>query len=264
MIGNRGIYKDGWFAGRRFQLPWELAVKGRWEESLDKDPWELYRLSEDYSQAHDLAAQNPAKLQELVAVFDEEARRNNIYPVAPLRLPIPSPADNRTSFVYREGAGHIPARSFPIVNARSHTFIADVEVPAAGVEGVIYAEGGRYGGFSLYVKDGKLVYENNAFGVTHEKIVASNSLPQGKANIVLSYVAEKPAAQDNPIFGGPGGGRAQLSVNGHVVGETKFGHFGPFSESFDVGNDFSSPVSNDYVTPFPFTGKIDKVALELK
>ena len=83
-MGNRGIYKDGWFAGRRFLLPWGPPA-ANWKSSIDQHPWELYNLNEDYSQAHNLADKYPAKLAELVKVFDQEARRNNVYPIAPYR-----------------------------------------------------------------------------------------------------------------------------------------------------------------------------------
>ena len=106
--GNRGIYKDGWFAGRRFLLPWG-PQPAKWESNIDQHPWELYNLNEDYSQAHNLADKYPAKLAELVKAFDREARRNNVYPIAPYRLPQPSPAAGRTSFTYRDGVTRLPS-----------------------------------------------------------------------------------------------------------------------------------------------------------
>jgi Sulfatase len=256
--GNHGIYKDGWFAGRLLgPQPTE------WESSIDQHPWELYNLSEDYSQSHNLADKYPAKLAELVKVFDQEARRNNAYPIAP--LPQPSPADGRTSFTYRGGVTRLPLRAAPDLSGRSHSFTADIEIPANGAEGVIFAEGGRYGGFSLYLEDGKAVYELNTLGKTHDKIVSSEPLPTGKARITLDFIADAKDGSKHPLPGrsiAPGVGR--LSVNGTPAGEAHFAWFGAFSETFDVGSDLGSPVSDDYATPFSFTGKVERVTLELK
>jgi arylsulfatase len=201
-----------------------------------------------------------------VKVFDREARRNNVYPIAPYRLPQPSPAAGRTSFTYREGVTRLPIRAAPDLSGRSHSFTADIEIPANGAEGVIFAEGGRRGGFSLYLEDGKAVYELNTLGKTHEKIVSSEPLPTGKARITIDFVAEGKEGSKESAPGlsiGPGAGR--LSVNGMPAGEAHFAWFGAFgSETFDVGSDLGSPVSDDYATPFSFTGKVERVTLELK
>jgi arylsulfatase A-like enzyme len=270
LVGNRGIYDHGWFAGRPFLLPWEQS---RYESAdPEQNPWELYNLSTDYSQAHNLAAQNPRKLSELVALFDKEARRNNVYPIAPHRPGLPSPADGRTHFEYRAGATRLPLRSVPTVAGRAHTFKVSIEAPPEGVEGVIFAEGGRYGGFSLYVKYGRLIYENNSLGRAHEKIIAADALPAGHVDVELEFTPQKLpdagsaqaniAARRPPPSGSPG--HAVLSVNGKVVGAADFSWFGNFGETFDVGSDLGSPVSSDYSSPFAFTGTVDKVALDLR
>jgi arylsulfatase A-like enzyme len=270
LIGNRGIYDHGWFAGRPFLLPWEGS---RYETAdPDQNPWELYNLNSDYSQTHDLAAENPGKLRELVALFDKEARRNDVYPIAPHRPSVPSPADGRTHFEYRTGVTRLPPRSVPQVGARSHTFKASIEVPVGGVEGVIFAEGGRYGGFSLYVQYGHLIYENNSLGSVHEKIIAADALPVGHVDVQVQFTpvrapasgaaaaigttSKRPPPQASP-------GHAVLSVNGKVVGSADLAWFGNFGETFDVGSDLGSPVSDTYSTPFNFTGTLDKVTLDL-
>jgi arylsulfatase len=131
---------------------------------------------------------------------------------------------------------------------------------------VIFAEGGRTGGFSLYLEDGRAVYELNTLGKTHEKIVSSEPLPTGKARIAVDFVAEDNEGSRDLVPGrsiGPGVGR--LWINGTAAGEAHFAWFGGFGlETFDVGSDLGSPVSDDYVTPFSFTGKVEKVTLELK
>lgn len=263
LVGNRGIYKDGWFAGRPFLLPWESS---KWEaESPDRNAWELYNLNEDFSQTRNLADKNPQKLKGLVALFDSEAKRNNAYPIAPRRLLQPSPANDKTSFTYREGVSRLPLRVVPSLAAKPHTITADIEV-VNGTEGVIYAEGGRYGGFSLYVKNGQLVYENNSRGLAHEKLVSAVPLPTGKVQVVFEFTPDLAKAGTKDVSPGrsitPGHGR--LLVNGKPAGETGFAWFGGFGETFDVGQDLGSPVSDAYATPFAFTGKVDKVVIDLK
>jgi arylsulfatase len=268
MLGNRGIYDDGWFAGKRFLLPWESGRLQKWtnEDPDTLHPWELYNLNEDYSQAHNLASRDPAKLAELVALYNSEAWRNNAYPTAPLRQPLKSPAMGKETFTYREGVVRLPLRSAPVLSGRSHVFTADVDIPASGAEGVIFAEGGRYGGFSLYVKDGKLSYENNAQGRAHEIIQSAEKLPAGRVRIVYEFAASGANDKSTTFGAGPRDGHGKLSVNGREVGERDISSFGafPLGETFDVGRDLGSPVSNAYETPFPFTARIDKITLELR
>jgi arylsulfatase len=125
---------------------------------------------------------------------------------------------------------------------------------------VIFAQGGRYCGFSLYLAGGKVVYELNTLGRTHEKIISSEPLPPGRARITFDFIADVREEASDSMPGRrfkPGVGR--LSVNGTPAGEAHFAWFGGFnSETFDIGSDPGSPVSNDYVTPFPFTGKVEK------
>jgi arylsulfatase len=265
MVGNRGIYKDGWWAGARHVLPWEAGIPNRADLPIGQHPWELYNLEADYSQAHDLAAQNPEKLKELVALFDSEAKRNNVYPLLPKRLPAPTPADGKTTFTYREGVTRVPVRSAPNLSSRSHTITAHVDIPASGAQGVILAEGGRFGGFSLYVKDGFAVYELNASGTLHQKLVSKAPLPVGKSLIAFEFIADQPTASTDPV---PGrslrSGIGRLTVNGQLAGESKFERFGGFSnETLDLGSDLGTPVSTDYVTPFAFTGSIERVDIVL-
>ncbi len=268
LIGNRGIYQDGWFAGRRFLLPWESYRADKWVQN-DPDslhPWELYNLNNDFAQAHDLAGNEPQKLAEMVALYDSEARRNNAYPTAPLRLPQPSPAAGKTSFTYREGVVRLPLRSAPNVGGHSHVFSADLTLPDGGAEGVVFAEGGRYGGFALYVKDGHLVYENNAQGHAHEKIVSAEPLAAGHVHVIYRFTADPPRSANGAVAGQYlADGQGELLVGDNVVGKGRIHDFGAFgAETFDVGRDLGSPASDAYETPFPFTGHIDKIDLDLK
>jgi len=272
MVGNRGIYKDGWWAGARHLLPWQLAAKqfSLFDVAIGQHPWELYNLNEDYSQAHDLAAKDPEKLKELVALFDSEARRNNVYPLVPRFAGFPGLNAGRTVFTYREGVNRIPVRVAPAIGGRSHSITADVTIPESGAEGVIIAEGGRLGGFTLYVKNGRAVYEANAFGNSTGRIVSADPLPTGKVHITVDFTVDAKADASNGaiekallLTGKPG--TARLSVNGKPAGEAAVAGIVPiYHETLDIGSDLGSPVSPDYATPFNFTGKIEKVVLELK
>jgi arylsulfatase len=259
--GNRGIYKDGWWAGARHLAPW---ADRNAKTPIGQHPWELYDLTHDYSQAHDLAASQPEKLQELVALFDSEARRTQIYPLIPVRAPLPSPADGRTHFVYRAGADHIPSRVGPKISGKPLSLAADLVVPEKGAEGVIFADGGDYGGFTLYVQNGRLTYVANAFGNITGKIVASAPLPRGKVQVGFDFTPDDPK---DPPKGprGPFGGSGRLTINGANVGEGRVENVVPsYNETLDVGKDSGSPVSPAYAAPFAFTGQVEEVRLDLK
>jgi arylsulfatase len=199
-------------------------------------------------------------------LYDSEAWRNNAYPTAPLRRPQPSPAAGKTSFTYREGVTRLPLAVAPPIGGRSHIITADIDVPASGASGVVVAEGGRFGGFTLYVADNKVSYENNAQGHVHQIITAPDPLPSGKVQLVWEFTADG-GSPGGILFGSrPVNGHGQLWVNGKRAGAgdiTSFGSFG-YGETFDVGADLESPVSARYDAPFAFTGKIEKITLDLK
>ncbi|MSU48678.1 MAG: arylsulfatase [Opitutus sp.] len=261
MIGNRAIYEDGWVAAAHHGIPWQPETK---TGQIAGDRWELYNIDEDFSEARDLAARHPAKLQELKALFDREAERNQIYPIYPrttLGFATPlAPAAGRTFFTYYPGTSRLPPSVLPSYSGRSHRLTAEVEIPAGGAEGVIAAQGGRQGGFVLYVQGGQLVYENNVFAATFERIVAARPLPAGRHTIAFEFSSET----GRPLSGGAG----RLTVDGAVAGEGRLSRFGTSLgsgyESLDVGEDLGQPVSPAYVAPFRFTGGIEKVTLELR
>jgi arylsulfatase len=273
MLGNRGIYKDGWWAGSPNVAPWELFIH---PEKFLADPsnnkWELYNLDEDFSQAHDLADKYPDKLKELIATFDSEARRNNVYPLAAFSLGQPSPIAGRKDFVYREGVDRLPPYATPELGGVSHRIVASVVLPKTGGEGVILADGGTYGGYTLFVKGGHVVYEANVFGRTHLRIVSADPVPTGKVEIAFDYVVDPnaPAVTGwRSIVGSTvSAGTGTLSVNGKAEGSIHFEQFGGFrssiQETLDVGKDLGSAVSTEYKGPFPFTGKIDTVKIHLQ
>ena len=242
--GNRGIYKDGWWAGARHVAPWsgELGAGA----GIGQHPWELYDLTTDYSQAHDVAASHPGKLQELVALFDSEAKRTQIYPLLPERKALPSPADGRVVFDYRLGADHIPQRIGPKFSGTAHRISAHLTAPS-GAEGVIFADGGDYGGFSLYVKDGKLIYVAKAFGNVAGRLTASSPLPAGAVDIGFDFTPDETKPRGPR---GPFGGTGRLTVNGATVAEGRIENLVlSYNETLDVGQDSGAPVSPDYQAP---------------
>jgi arylsulfatase len=278
VFGNRAIYQDGWVAAARRYEPWNIAKDffKIYNGDFAHDKWELYHVDEDYSEAHDLADKFPDKLKALQAEFDSEARRNDVYPLTPIPFggaPNIVP-DGKTHFEYLSGVGRLTLDAVPSVGGRSHKISAEIEVPAKGAQGVIVALGGRYGGFSIYVKNGKLIYENNTLGIVHETVVSSDPLPKGKVTVSTVFTV-KPSGPSKEILPGvssaaaglPAAGTAQLFINGKKVGEGTFSHFGGFTssitETFDVGRDTGSPVSAAYTEPYAFTGKVDKVSIDL-
>jgi len=262
--GHRAIYHDGWMACARHGVPWVLLGSS----PFDKDPWELYDLMKDFSQANNLAASNPQKLKELQARFDDEARRFNVYPLDdrfaerasnPHR---PSVTRGRTNFSYAAGATRIPEGSAPPVYRRSHRIAAEIERPQDNAEGVIIACGGSGAGYTLYVKDGRLVYEYNFFGKNRYKVTSDKPLPTGKIQVAFDYSqgdGKEPTS----------GGIAKLSINGQPAGEGRIERVAPVrfsaTETLDIGMDLGATVSETYhaQAPFAFTGKINRVTVEL-
>jgi len=156
----------------------------------------------------------------LEQLFDSEARRNNVYPLTPLRSIMPTPYDGATSFVYRPGVERIPAASAPGLNGRAYRITADVEIPAGGAEGVILAQGGMLGGYTLFVRNGKVTYEVNASGNRAGSL--QSSLEPGKAHIVLEFTPDKVDAKPGIVTGRTSSpGVAKLSVNGKSAGEVR-------------------------------------------
>jgi arylsulfatase A-like enzyme len=269
VFGNRAIYKDGWVAAARRFTPWYGGdtAKKMFDGDFAHDKWELYDVAADYSEAHDLAAQNPAKLKELQAEFDKEAWRNGVYPMTPLPDGPKLVPAGKTHFVYYGGVDRLDQDAVPKLGGRSHKMTAELDVPAAGAAGVIVAEGGRYGGMSLYVKDGRVIYENNTRNMVHETLVSSVPLPAGKVEVQTIFTVDPTATGTGPMAASARAGTAEMFINGRKVGETKFSQFGDFrtsiTETFDVGKDTGSPVSAAYAAPYPFTGKVDRLTIDL-
>ena len=244
-------------------MPWVLACK----PDFSKDRWELYNIEKDFSQAHDVAAQNPAKLKELQALFEREAQANHVYPMQDGCIVktagsqtidgkgAPPPPASPSRFVYHAGLARLPIAKAPNF-LKSHRITAQVEIPAAGVEGVLLTNGGRYGGFALYVKGGRLFYESNFFGKAATVMAAP--LPTGTVEIVYDYVREDPK-----LFGG---GTGRLLINGKPVAEQRFDRIGAPAQfgSMGVGRSHGGPVSAAYDGAFPFTGTLRQLVVDVR
>jgi len=264
IFGNRAIYHDGWLAGTVHRAAWEHTVR----RPLENDIWELYDTRTDFSLANDLAKQNPAKLKELQDLFMTEAVKYSVLPlddrlqerfIAAL-VGRPDLMAGRTSLTLHEGMKGMSENVFINVKNRSHAITAEVKIPAKGANGVLLAQAGRFGGWSLYIKDGKPTYTYNWLGLKRFTVASKEPLRPGKATIRFEF------AYDG---GGLGkGGTGTIMVNGKKVAEGRIDHTQccAFSadEGADVGADEGTPVTEAYKVPFTFTGKIDKVTIEVQ
>ena len=264
MLGNRAIYHDGWVAATTpAGSPWEAA-------GPDVDPitgynWELYHVSQDFSESDDLAKQQPDKLKALQELFYEQAARYNVLPIdnsktARLDPAIrPSLTRGRTSFTYYPGMTRIPEGAVPDVKNKSFSITAVVETKDND-EGVLLTQGGLFGGYALMLKGGKPLFHYNFVNVEHYSVAASQALAPGKHTIVFDFTYDG---------GGIGkGGTGTLAVDGKQFAQGRIERTIPIrislDEGLDIGEDTGTPVSTDYDVPFKFTGRIEKVTIDLK
>jgi len=267
IFGNRAMYQDGWLARAIHRAPWETANL----PPLESDKWELYNTREDFSLANNLADQYPERLKELKTLFDKDAERFNVYPIDDRVIERTNPAiagrpdvmAGRTSLTLYEGMDGMLENTFINVKNKSKTITAELELPEEEASGAILVQGGRFGGWALYMKDGKPVYTYNYLGLSRDTIAAKKPIAEGKATVVLDFEYDG---------GGVGkGGMATISVNGEEVAKGRIAKTQPniFSadETADVGLDNQTPVAVDIGTgrvETRFTGMINKITLEVK
>lgn len=262
--GSRGIYQDGWYACTFGPLvPWLNAQAGldKWDSA--KDVWELYNINQDFSQANDLANANPKKLEEMKALFAQEALENKVYPLGAgiwLRIhPEDVITSPYTSWVFDRTTVRMPEFSAPGLGKKSNTVTMDVEV-GKDASGVLYALGGASGGLTCYMDEGTLIYEYNLMIIERYIAKSKEKIAPGKHIIVVDTTVSKPGAPAKIV----------ITVDGKEMASTTTKRTVPLgftaSETFDVGIDLGSPVSHDYHKrrPFKFNGKIRRVDVKLK
>jgi arylsulfatase len=264
MFCNRGIYHQGWAAVTRHSTPWVMTPE---LPALDEDVWELYDTSTDWSQCHDLAAKMPEKLAELQALFLEEAHKYGVLPLDDRRVERFNPdlAGRPTlikgnSQMLFAGMGRLTENVLLNVKNKSHAVTAEIVVPEGGAEGVIVAQGGEFGGWSLYLKDGRPTYCYNLFGLQRSKAAGSAPVPAGTHQVRMEFA-----------YDGGGlakGGTVTLYLDGQEVGQGRVEATQPMmfsgDETADVGRDTASPVSDDYEGEASiFTGTVSWVQIDL-
>ena len=264
---NRGIYHNGWMASAVSFPPWQPNRSGF---DPDKQKWELYNIEQDFSQVDDLASANPQKLRELQDLWWVEAARYNVLPLdwrAVERLNAelmgrPSLGGNRRMYTYYPGQVGLPNDAAPRILNKSWTLTADIDVPESGAEGMIVTHGGLVGGYGLYVRDGKPTFVYNYLALDRFTMTSQQPLPKGKAQLKLDFAYKGAAGERGK------GAALTMSVNGAKVAEGQLPRTIPLqislNEGLDIGMDVGSPVDFTYKLPFMFTGKIEKVQIDLK
>ncbi|WP_226531974.1 arylsulfatase [Microbacterium paraoxydans] len=262
---NRGLYHDGWMASAPSFVPWN-PNRQNWDP--DDAVWELYNVDDDFSQAKDLAAEHPERLRQLQDLWWAEASKYQVLPLdwrATERfnseaMGRPSLTGGRKSATYYPGMIGLPdAACLPMLN-KSWRITADVDIPTEGAEGMIVTHGGLEGGYGLYLRDGKPTFVYNFLALDRPTFAAEEPLAAGSRQIVVDFRYDG---------GGVGkGGAVSLSVDGRVVAEGRMERSIPaqlsLSEGLDIGMDVGSPVDFTYQLPFVFTGRIEKVTIELE
>ena len=263
MFCNRGIYHEGWTAVTRHSIPWVVTAE---MPTFDDDVWELY-APDDWTQAHDRAADQPDRLRDLQRLFLIEAGKYNVLPLDDRRVERFNPdlagrpqLVRGTSQVLFGRMGRLSENSVVVIKNKSHSITAQIDVPEEGANGVIISQGGAFGGFALYTADGKPAYCYNLFGLQQFKVYGEEPIPAGEHQVRMEFTYDG---------GGLGkGGDVKLYVDGEQVGEGRVDGTVPMlfsaDETTDVGSDTATPVSDDYgPTDNEFTGNVQWVQLDI-
>jgi arylsulfatase len=262
MFCNRGIYHNGWTAVTRHSTPWDMTAP---MPALDDDVWELY-ADTDWTQAHDLAAEQPARLADLQRLWLIEVSKYNVLPLDDRRVERfnsdlagrPVLVTGRSQLLFG-GMTRLSENSVLNLKNKSHSVTAEIVVPEGGAEGVIVAQGGEFGGWSLYLVDGQPRYCYNTFGLARFTVAGDKPVADGTHQVRMEFAYEG---------GGLGkGGTATLFVDGNQVGEGRVDGTVPMlfsaDETADIGSDTASPVADDYPADSRFTGTVRWVQLDI-
>lgn len=277
MMGHRAIYHDGWRAvcpwpgpsfreaGRFFGAPISAGELTR----LDAEGWELYHVAEDWAETHNLAAERPDKLAEMVGRWYVEAGRHNVLPIdsrgsSRLHDDRPEAAPARGRYTFYPGTQMVPGTSTVNVINRAHSITAEVEIPPEGAEGVLLAFGGSEGGYSFYLQNGHLHYAQNVVSAALLEVHSDGPVPPGRHS--LRFVFEPTGAADARAGRGRPG-RGQLFVDGERVGQASFAATVPITYGLGggvvCGADSGSAVTPAYAPPFTFSGRLEAVTIEV-
>jgi arylsulfatase A-like enzyme len=262
MLGSRGIWHQGWKA-----VTTHPTIAG-WS-NYDKDTWELYQTAEDRSESHNLAAQYPDKLQELINLWFFEAGKYQGFPLDDrtaleiILTPRPQMTKPRERYIYYPDTAEVPESQAVNIRNRSYAIRAEVEIPAGGAEGVIFNHGSRFGGHGLYMKDGRLHYLYNWLGVIEQKVSSSKPVPAGASTLSAIFTKEG----ENPPH--VASGTLAIYINDEKVGEMKIrtqpGKFSIAGEGLTVGRGSGEPVTGDwtFARPWTFTGTVKQVVVDV-
>jgi arylsulfatase len=274
MLGNRAIFNDGWVACTTpATLPWELSSAAA-PDIMTGYKWELYHVAEDPTESNNLAATMPEKVKQLQDIFYLEAAKHDVLPLdnstlARWNAPKPNLTGGRTEFTYSGPITGIPNSGAPNILNKSYSITAEVTIPEGGAEGVIVADGGRFGGYALLLTKGEFGFGRSKPVLIYNlldlkrTVWAGPELGAGKHTILFEYAVDEPGLGKS--------GKGVLSVDGKEVARNTMEHGTPVTfpedETFDIGSDTRTGVAlveHRYDPPFAFTGKIDKVTFKLK
>lgn len=264
MMGNRAIYHDGWIACTSpVRAPW--APVGPAVDVISGYKWELYHVADDFSEAVNVADKFPDELHDLQLLFYAESAKYNVLPLDDSSISRVDPAirpsltRGRTEFSYQGTLTRIPEGAAPDVKNKSFRITADVVLSKDHEHGIVLTQGGLSGGYALLFEDGKPAFHYNFLDIAHYEIAVKDAIAPGKHTIILDFKYDG---------GGLGrGGIGTISVDGKQVAQGRIDRTVPIrfsiDETFDVGEDTGTPVSENYDVPFKFTGQIEKVVVDL-
>jgi arylsulfatase len=278
MLGHRSIYRDGWRAvcpwpgtsfsesGKAFGTP--ISAEALTE--LDANDWELYHVAEDFAENHNIAADNRPRLIEMIAQWYVEAGKYNVLPVdgrGQQRFADPRPqiAVARSSYTYYPGTQEVPVNAAPRIINRPHSITADVEIPTGGADGVLISQGGIDGGYTFFVKDGKLQYLYNYVARSFYHVESNVEVPEGSHKLRFEFEV---TGEPDILKGIGAAGRGQLYIDGELVGQVDMPVTNPImlglASGVAIGADPGSPVTLEYYkAPFPFTGTLHSVTMDV-
>jgi hypothetical protein len=276
MMGQWALYRDGWLLSTKVnRAPWQAFGPAN-PDPVNNQVFQLYNLNKDFSQADDIAAQQPEKVKELKAMFLAEAKKYQVFPLdasvaARIVAPRPNITAGRSEFVYTKPMVGLPQGDSPLLLNTSYTITADITVPEGGAEGMILTSGGRFAGYGFYLLKGKPVFLWNLIDLKRLKWEGPEALTPGRhlLEFDFKYDGLGPGTLAFNNFSGVGrSGTGTLKVDGKAVQSLAMPHTLPmilqWDESFDIGSDTLTGVNDaDYQPPFPLTAKLNKLTIKL-